>query len=126
VPNACNLFASFSARRPTPDDVGILRAPPSAPAEGLIVNPSPPRLQAARKKSKFSFHLSKMELNVKDKNESRPFFSAEHPSRFCCRVPERFERAVGLIFIDAHYTPFVRECKRKLNLSKKIFTTTGE
>ena len=76
VPNACNLFASFSARRTSS---GIIarspRAPPPVPTGGLT--PIPIRLRFRRRPTtiKIKCHLSKILTFVKDKMDSASFFS---------------------------------------------------
>ena len=58
-----------------PDMVGIPRAPPSASTEGLMSEANPPHSDDGAKNAKPSFHLSKIELFVKNKMNLVHFFS---------------------------------------------------
>jgi hypothetical protein len=105
-----------------PDAVGILRAPPSVPTKGLRLVPNPPELQAAPNIIKISFHLSKILLFVKDKNDSREFFFRRRTLASVSCSTDSY-RTLAAHFFAAQYTLFFVKCKGKLIPVKKIFTT---
>ncbi len=102
------------------------RAPPSVPTEGLALRsqsvstsdgtPDP------EKKSKFSFHLSKLLLFVKNKNERRSFFpacAAERPVKRQRSVGCGWERAVPLVFLQRNILFFASNARENCVLRKK-------